>query len=499
MREVVARERGSRRTGAAFEVHDNQRGNMRTVLGVGLVLALIGLPFVAHAETTLEIYGHADMSADYVNRDLGNIPSNYTCTAAAGDCVNTSPYLQISSNSSYLGFRITHDIGTTGMKGLVQFESGVDVSATADIKDSLGSRESYVGLGTGFGNFKIGKADSPYKKSTGSFDPFSFTVGDYNSIMGNTGGDNRAEFDWRFEHAVWWESPNWSGFKVSALYAPGQNRVTQFNTANNDNGRNSGTAEGEVVCTGANPYGSGTAIAGGTGGNIGGGSNACTDGSFGDAASVSASYLMGPMNLVAAYEIHYGVNRHGDDNTTNGTIVGVHDEWAYKVGGQFKSAGSALNVIYEDMQRDRGSESSKLDERSRDGYYLSGTQAIGDGKTIMAAWAHANKTPGDPVAARAEDNEANLYTVGYRQRLDESFSWYAVYAMQANNKGAHYDLGASGHGIPIVGRDGSANCDGADGCLPTDANGVVKATTIQSFSMGVTAYFSGMFKFGKLE
>src|SRR5579863_573545 len=306
MREVVARERGSRRTGAAFEVHDNQRGNMRTFLGVGLVLALIGLPFAAHAETTLEIYGHADMSGDYVDRGLGNISSNYQCAATAGDCINTSPYLQISSNSSYLGFRITHDIGTTGMKGLIQYESGVDISATANIKDSLGSRESYVGLGTGFGNFKIGKADSPYKKSTGSFDPFSFTVGDYNSIMGNTGGDNRAEFDWRFEHAVWWESPAWGGLKLSALYSPGQNRVTD-STVTGDQGRNSGTAEGEVVCTGANPYGSGTAISGSAAsGSLGGGSNTCNDGSFGDAASAAATYVTGPLALVAAYEIHYG-------------------------------------------------------------------------------------------------------------------------------------------------------------------------------------------------
>src|SRR5260370_36231105 len=54
-------------------------------------------------------------------------------------------------------------------------------------------------------------------------DPFTRTLGDYNSIMGNTGGDNRAEFDWRMNHAVWYESPGFNGFQFTALISPGQN------------------------------------------------------------------------------------------------------------------------------------------------------------------------------------------------------------------------------------------------------------------------------------
>ena len=52
-------------------------------------------------------------------------------------------------------------------------------------------------------------------------DPFTRTLGDYNSIMGNTGGDNRAEFDWRMNHAVWYESPICNGFQFSALALAG--------------------------------------------------------------------------------------------------------------------------------------------------------------------------------------------------------------------------------------------------------------------------------------
>jgi len=59
-----------------------------------------------------------------------------------------------------------------------------------------------------------GKSDTPYKKSTAAMDPFSRTLGDYNSIMGNTGGDT-GEFDWRMNHAIWYESPIFNGFQLA--------------------------------------------------------------------------------------------------------------------------------------------------------------------------------------------------------------------------------------------------------------------------------------------
>jgi hypothetical protein len=464
-----------------------------------LALALLGLPWAARAETTLEIYGTAHVSADYVDRDMASVHNNtaLTCNANPGDCVNSAPYTQLSSNLSYLGFRVNHDIGDSGMKALFQIETQVDVTATPGIKDSLGSRDTYVGLGTGAGAFKIGKADSPYKRATASYDPFSATVGDYNAIMGNTGGDNRAEFDLRLPHAAWWESPKMGGVSIALMAAPGQNRVNEFDpNGTGDVGRNSGFPQGENNCSGAAPGGSGTMTLGGNPDTKPNPGFRCTDGSFGDAYSLSLGLDAGMVRAVAAYELHSGVNRHGDD--AGNYQVGVHDEWAAKAGAQLVTDTTTLSAIYESMNRDRSDKNDKesklVDERSRTGYYLSGVQKLGDGGNAMLAWAHADKTPGDPVAQKAIDNEANLYSVGYRQFLDKSFSLYRVYAVEANNKGAHYDLGASGHGIPIVGRDGSAGCAQADGCLPGDANGVVKATNISSFSLGVIYTFSAPFE-----
>ena len=173
-------------------------------------LSIGGQPIITKApggwwvdNTTVTIYGHVDVS---------------------GDVFNVSVYDQgtkfgIASNSSYFGIRARHNLAPYGYEGyafLAQFESQVDVASSPTEKAAFGTRDSFVGIEGPYGTIKAGKADTPYKKATAAFDPFANTVADYNSMMGNTGGDNRAEFDWRMNHAVWYKSPIWKGFQFSA-------------------------------------------------------------------------------------------------------------------------------------------------------------------------------------------------------------------------------------------------------------------------------------------
>jgi hypothetical protein len=160
--------------------------------------------------TTVTLYGHFDLSADVFN------PSVY----------DQGTKLGIASNSSYFGVRARHNLSPYGWEGwsiVAQFEALIEAAAAPTERAALGTRDSYVGIEGPWGAVKAGKSDTPYKKATAAFDPFASTLGDYNSIMGNTGGDNRAEFDWRMNHAIWYESPIWSGFQFSALLSPGQN------------------------------------------------------------------------------------------------------------------------------------------------------------------------------------------------------------------------------------------------------------------------------------
>src|SRR5450759_3084919 len=160
--------------------------------------------------TTVTLYGSIDVSGDVFN------PSVY----------DQGTKLGIASNISSFGVRVRHNLapyGWDGMAVVAQIESQVDIAAAPNERAAFGTRDSFLGMESPWGSIKAGKTDTPYKTATASMDPFSRTLGDYNSIMGNTGGDNRAEFDWRMNHAIWYESPIFNGFQFSALFSPGQN------------------------------------------------------------------------------------------------------------------------------------------------------------------------------------------------------------------------------------------------------------------------------------
>ena len=415
-------------------------------------------PAVAQ-NTSVQFYGHLDLSIDDITKGIKD-------PAAVGK-LGWQP--DISSNLSYFGFRGDHDIGG-GYKMVFQVETQVDVAATPGpspvnqasqgnvdnkVLAALGSRNSFLGIAGNFGALKLGKTDAPYKLSTARMDPFSATVGDYNSIMGNSGGDNRAEFDTRLSHAIWYESNKMGAFSYSILFAPGQNRASD----------NSNNASGEPDCTG-----------GGGGITTGGVVNPCNDGSFGDAFSVSGVYQAGPLYGILAYESHSKVNRTGDEGAPPPAgSVGVADERAVKVGVQYLvSPKTTINVIVERLTRN--APVSDFNERQRNGSWLALTQKVTAQDDVNLGWAHAGKTPGNPggaggfIPVGVVDDVANMYTVGYKHHFDRQSNWYAVYARQANHAGAHFDLGASGHGITTDCKDALGGCFGGQ--------------TIQAVSLG---------------
>ena len=212
----------------------------------------------------------------------------------------------LSTNLSYVGVR-----GFQSLKGLpfnfiYQFETQLDIAATSGVgetnsnqsnvvKSGLTSRNSYIGIASPrWGSLMLGKTDAPYKNSTAKMNPFFAMIGDYQVVMGNTGGDNRVEFGTRLDHSIWYQSPNRHGFVIDALVSPGQNRAS-----NSDN-----IAAGESDCTGGNMPGSGGIVP-----------VTCSDGSFGLATSASLSYTKGRLYITSAYERHEKVNRSSDINS----------------------------------------------------------------------------------------------------------------------------------------------------------------------------------------
>jgi predicted porin len=468
----------------------------RTIGGIPVKAGPLG-PLVDN--TTVTLYGSIDVSADVFN------PSVF----------DQGTKLGVASNISSFGVRVRHNLAPYGWDGwavVAQLESQVDIASAPTEKAALGTRDSFLGLEGPWGAVKAGKSDTPYKKSTAAMDPFTRTLGDYNSIMGNTGGDNRAEFDWRMNHAIWYESPIFNGLQFSALISPGQNYARD----------NADYSYGDTFqCNGASARGSGSNFPG-TGGAVPGnlGGNGCTDGSYGNAYSAALTYKNGPFTALAAYELHEQVNRHGDDNLQlnvnqgpgvaapgpiflpdgSQILTGVHNEWAAKIGGGYRFNDGLgdlqLNAFYEWIRREVTAIEQPFNERSRDAVFASATQYIGKW-AISGSYAHAFKSPGNPTClsfnnvnagvpcaavidvgqyqANLFSNDATQYAIGARYYFNDWASWYIVGSQLNQGPGAHYCLGASGHGYQVCSRDA--------------ANDTIGGATIRAATTGMTFNF----------
>jgi predicted porin len=437
---------------------------------------------VGGGEVTL--YGHVDVSLDDQTNGMSGFQNGgQTVTGHNGWMPD------VSSNLSFFGIRGGRPINND-LKAIFQFETEVAYAATPGTSDqstdsgaqkfSLGSRNSYVGMQSAtYGAIKLGKNDTPYKTSTGRMDPFASTPGDYNAIMGNSGGDNRTEFDLRLPHSVWYESPKLNGFSFGILVSPGQNRST-----------NSGLyAQGEPDCAGGN-------TTNGVNGTNGVSPASCVDGSFTTAYSAAVAYEAGPLYATAGYELHKNVNRTGDE-TVAGTI-GIRDESAYKLGVQYAfPTHTTANFIVERLKRD--AITPALDERTHTATWLAVTQNLTAYDDLNFGWAHAFRTPGQPdqgvqdrngngATPGSSDNGANLYSLGYKHRfLDKRTTTYVTYSRLVNGYWGHYSLGAGGHGLPTrnyVGDKFIGGCQDGGVCGPP-----FSGNTSEAISVGLTYDF----------
>jgi predicted porin len=320
----------------------------------------------------------------------------------------------------------------------------------------------------------IGKSETPYKTSTDRLNPFSGMIGDYRVIIGNTGGDNRVEFGVRAAHAIWYESPAWSGVSFKAMYSPGQNR----------DDTSSIVPSSEPDCNGGNIPGSGALPP------------TCNDGSFGNLYSVSLGYLGGPLYLTAAYEMHKNVNRTSDLANLDPRDVG--DESAFKVGGQYTfPTQTTVNALWERTKRKLPSDLEVQNERTRhNATWLALTQVLTEKDSISVGWAHAGATPGDPgqhntPGGADPDNAANMYTAAWRHALDKSTTFYLDWALTDNHFAAHYDLGAGGHGVTTDCHDSTplAAFDPTTGMVGNSGPHCFAGGRLQGVSTGVNYKF----------
>lgn len=159
-----------------------------------IAIAVAGLIAAPAAMADVEVYGQARMSIDFTENN-DDTPGNEDSAVS------------VSSNKSRLGFRGTEDLGN-GLKAEYQIEQELEF----DTGDAFtGARNTFVGLGGGFGTVRFGKHDTPNKIASAPLDIFSDTRADFNAVVG---GDVRAD------NVIAYISPNMGGFQVLAAYVP---------------------------------------------------------------------------------------------------------------------------------------------------------------------------------------------------------------------------------------------------------------------------------------
>lgn len=413
------------------------------------------------------IYGQLDVSADGVSNGLSSVALGSSGNTPYG---NNGGYLPaLSTNSTSLGFRGFQSIADLKETEFVwQLQTNLAITAVAGSKETNSQQSntvngamttgtSYIGLAfKDLGNVKAGKTMAPYYLSTNAmFNPFQGQLGSMDVVMGNTGGDNRVEFGTILEHAVWYESPDMNGWKVNALFAPGQNRATD----------SSGIPQGSSDCAGGNIPGSGGLTPANAGTTVIG----CNDGGFSNAFSASVTYdNKQSWYLAAAYELHKSVNRGSDLADQTMYALDVGDESAAKIGLMYKiqQSGTSIGGIYERMKRDIPASLDFQNERQRNGFWVVLKQSLPYSNEFNLGWAHADRADGDPGqhntaagAGAGVDNSANMYTINFVHTFDRNLSVYGNYAATVNSTYAHYDLGAGGHGI-------KTDCHDAGGSIP---------------------------------
>lgn len=132
-----------------------------------LLLIGVSASSIAHAQSSVVVYGIVDTSVRYVSSDNAAGQHNIRLDNGA------------ISNSRY-GFRGTEDLGG-GNKALFRLEGGFNPdNGTASSAGSLFNRRAYVGLGNSYGEITLGRQDTPmFALLADHFDPL--TVGNYDT------------------------------------------------------------------------------------------------------------------------------------------------------------------------------------------------------------------------------------------------------------------------------------------------------------------------------
>lgn len=352
----------------------------KNILAVAIAAA-VAAPSAFAAAT---VYGNAHMSVDSVGNGKDSV-------------------MAVGSNSSYVGVKGSEDLAG-GMKAVYQFEmqvamdgdngsKGTDVAAKGF---DGGMRNTFVGLGGGFGTVLLGKHDTPLKMASRKFDLFGDRIGDTRNLTTADGGS----FGWdlRPSNVVAYVSPAVSGFTGILAYVA--------NEADSTNG--------VVTANGSN-----------------------ASASKADAYSAIVMGALGKLDLALAYE------NHGDAFSG-----GIKSMGAARLGASYDFGMVKLNAVYANQDTIVASAI-----KDRQIYGLGVAAPVGGAGTVKAQYYVADQT------SSGAKNGAAMWAVGYDHALSKNTTAYVAYAQTNNDVNGTFNVAGGGHGeyvSTITGKDPSA-------------------------------------------
>lgn len=174
-----------------------------------IALAAVAATGVAMAQSSVTLYGVADVAVGY-NSDKGpNRLAEKTTAARANSTFN--------NGNSRIGFRGVEDLGG-GLKANFQFEQGVNLANGATDANTF-QRQAWVGLSGGFGTLRLGRQLTPSFHGIAAWE----ITGTANySVVAN-------QFGWagvgsRDDALIQYITPDFGGFKAHLGYVLEDNR-----------------------------------------------------------------------------------------------------------------------------------------------------------------------------------------------------------------------------------------------------------------------------------
>ena len=318
-----------------------------------VVGAAAAAPALAMADVS--VYGRAHISVDYLDDGADYSETN------------------LSSNSSRLGFKGSHDINP-GLTAFFQIEQQINfTTGNSNGGSDFATRDTFVGLkGDNWGAIQAGRFDSPFKKARGPANLFGDQVGD----MRNLTRTGNARFDERFDNTVQYTTPNFAGFNAVLAYSMYEGQ-SAFNEVFDENG------------------------------------NFVESNEDSDAFSMALNYGNGPFAASLAYE-------QLEEDASRGERDALRAAAAYSLTDAFKVVG-----FYQTSDYDGSDDPAVVDLNSNDVYGLGGEYKLTDATALKAMWM--------TLDSDADNADADMWVVGVEHKLDKAVRVYANYALVDND------------------------------------------------------------------